>query len=309
MILEEGVSVFYHLLCRAEVLGKALSSGKTGRRYRETLIRQKTESNRLLPLEQFSDVPAGVSISPVELPSCRAWFVAGEDNPKDSVLLFVHGGGFVAGNSVRRSEFLYYAVTEWHVNVLSVDYRLAPEYRPPCQLQDCLDAYRFLLQHYAPERIVLLGESAGATLILSLLPKLRQEGLPMPGCAVANSPVAQIRRYTRSWFVNRKDEIVLPGDHEQSRLLYASRETLKDPLVWPLYGDYHDCCPVFLEVSDGERLYDDSVLLEKQLRKTGCAVTLNRRPDQMHAFLAFPRRIGTEEYHRAVRRYLAPYLD
>ena len=301
--------MLYHVLCRAGYLLSGPERRENRGKEKEQLIRRKTEANRLLPGEAFSGIPEGVTLSSVELPHCRAWFVSAEGNPGDCALLFVHGGGFVAGNSVRRSEFLYYAATKWKVNTLSVDYRLAPEFRQPCQLQDCMDAYRELLRRCAPEKIVLLGESAGATLILTMLLQIRQEGLPMPGCAVANSPVAQIRRYTKSWFVNRTDDIVVPGDHERSRALYARREDLKDPLVWPLYGDFHGCCPVFLEVSGSERLLDDSVLLERRLRKTGCPVTLNIRPDTMHAFLAFPLRIGTEAFHEDVRRYLSLYLS
>lgn len=72
---------------------------------------------------------------------------------------------------------------------LSVDYRLAPEHRFPAAIEDCVDAYRFLLDSgFEPGHIVTMGDSCGGHLATSVPLLAREKGLPMPACAVALSP-------------------------------------------------------------------------------------------------------------------------
>jgi epsilon-lactone hydrolase len=73
--------------------------------------------------------------------------------------------------------------------VLSIDYRLAPEYPFPAALDDAVTAYRWLLADGAdPRRVAVIGDSAGGGLAFSLLLRLRDGGFPLPAAAGALSP-------------------------------------------------------------------------------------------------------------------------
>jgi acetyl esterase len=84
-------------------------------------------------------------------------------------MLFFHGGGFCVGDVNTDHEFCHVvcAPTSWAV--VSVDYRLAPEYPAPTAIRDCLEAYTWLTKHAhilgaASSRIVLTGDSSGSGL-------------------------------------------------------------------------------------------------------------------------------------------------
>ena len=119
----------------------------------------------------------GLSIEPVALPNAGAWMVTKPGNPADKIVYYIHGGGFVGACTKARMPFVSTLAKRFGYNVFSIDYRLAPEFRQPCAVNDCLDGYRYLLARYKPENIVLLGESAGGNLVVALSLLLREKGL------------------------------------------------------------------------------------------------------------------------------------
>jgi monoterpene epsilon-lactone hydrolase len=71
---------------------------------------------------------------------------------------------------------------------------LAQEYPFPAGLNDCVEAYKWLLRKgYKPQDIIIGGESAGGTLTLSLLLALKEQRISMPKAAFSISPVTDLR--------------------------------------------------------------------------------------------------------------------
>ncbi len=122
--------------------------------------------------------------------------------PKDSdlTIYFLHGGGYFCSQSstyllflLRIAESLIAAGSS--VSVFSLDYRLAPEHPFPAQFEDAMAAYAYLLEEMqiSPSKLVVMGDSAGGHLALSLLNNLHQ---PMPGLV---SPTTEGRRWPKPW--------------------------------------------------------------------------------------------------------------
>lgn len=158
-------------------------------------------------------------------------------NDCDIVLFNVHGGGFRIGTCTMFMD----TWIEWikilknnygmEAIIMSVDYRLAPEYKYPSPVEDVVRAYEHLTRtlHVDAEKIIVTGDSAGASLVLEMLfithdpsmfeiitddddgrnqeiPKLNQ--LPRPAGAVFSSPLVTDETTSESWKINVKYDYI-----------------------------------------------------------------------------------------------------
>src|SRR5215475_1195961 len=104
-------------------------------------------------------------------------------------LLYLHGGGYVAGSAFGHRPLVGALTVAADTGVLLPEYRLAPEHRFPAALDDSLRAYQWILDSgTTPEQVAVAGDSSGGGLVLSLLIRLKQRGLPMPGRAILLCP-------------------------------------------------------------------------------------------------------------------------
>jgi epsilon-lactone hydrolase len=181
---------------------------------------------------------------------------------QDRVVLYLHGGAFITETPMFHGALLARICRVARARGLMVSYRLAPEHPFPQALDDCLDAYRWLLaQGLEPSRVVVAGDSAGGNLTLALLLRLRDEGLPLPAGAVALSPVTDLTFSGDS--VKRNDGVddMFSADLIDSLVpVYLGERDLRThPHVSPLFGDFAGLPPLLLVVGSTELLLDDSV--------------------------------------------------
>ena len=115
------------------------------------------------------------------------------EQPADQALVYLHGGGFVYGVTPQHIGMVAYLARKMGIRALIVDYRLAPDHPFPAALDDCVTAYRWLLnQGIAPQNTVVAGDSAGGNLAITTMMKLRAGGEPLPAAAACLSPVADL---------------------------------------------------------------------------------------------------------------------
>ena len=122
------------------------------------------------------------------------------DELSGGVILYLHGGGYTCGNLDYAKGFGTVLAAKCGIRVLCVAYRLAPEEVYPAALQDCTDAYGYLISNgYAPSQILLCGESAGGGLVYSLCVKLREKGWTLPAGLISISPWTDLTMSGRSY--------------------------------------------------------------------------------------------------------------
>jgi acetyl esterase len=127
----------------------------------------------------------------------RAYRAVAEDAP---LLVYFHGGGWVAGSVDTVDPFCRLFARAAGVNILSVEYRLAPEHPYPAALDDGMAAVRWAREHAAtlggsPERIVLGGDSAGANIAAVLANRFctdGADGAPWLRALVLSCPVTDL---------------------------------------------------------------------------------------------------------------------
>lgn len=100
---------------------------------------------------------------------------------RDAILINLHGGAFMWGAGSGALVEAIPVAAETGLQVIAVDYRLAPEHRFPTASEDAAAVYQHLLKQFAPERIGLFGLSAGAMLSAQTIAWLLRHGIPLPG--------------------------------------------------------------------------------------------------------------------------------
>ncbi|TAM12210.1 MAG: alpha/beta hydrolase [Nevskiaceae bacterium] len=244
------------------------------------------------------------------------WVAGDLLNPRGRAVLYIHGGAFVLPASPdQHGRLMTRLCFDLDADGFLVDYRLAPQNKFPAALDDCERAYRALLeQGYAPRHIVVAGESAGGTLVLGLLQRIRAAGLPMPACAVPISPAADVGRIhgiPARTSRQRHDPLLGLAAFAALGDAYVGEHDTADPLLSPLYADFTGFPPLYFIASNNEVLRDDSILLAMRARDAGVAVKVDIWPVLPHAFPVLENwlveaRAAREDIVAFMRRYLPP---
>lgn len=209
-------------------------------------------------------------------------------------LYWIHGGGWISGSPADYRHVAEALSRYARASVMAVDYRLAPEHPFPAGLDDCLAAYRWLLDH-GPEgpgkarSSWIAGDSAGGNLSLALLLKLRDAGEPMPA-AVATLGAATDLTGSGASMESRAalDPMISKQGVDFVARLYVQDSTpLIDPLVSPLFGDLRDLPPLLMHVGDHEALLDDSVRFAERAVAAGSLARVKVWPEMIHVFESF----------------------
>lgn len=217
-----------------------------------------------------------------------------EDRPLP-VLVYFHGGGFVHGNLDSHDATCRYLAAGGELAVLAVDYRLAPEYRFPTAVYDCLSAFRFVHDHAGdlgvdPARIAVGGDSAGGNLaaVVSLL--ARDAGGPLPALQLLIVPVTQFGAQTASRSLFAEGFYLTAEDMDFFEDVYLpSGQDPNDPLVSPLQAeDLSGLPPAFVAVAGFDPLRDEGEAYAERLRQAGVHTSVRRFADVVHPFVNAP---------------------
>lgn len=192
------------------------------------------------------------------------------------VVLYLHGGGFIACSPETHRPLVGSLARRLRATAFVPAYRLAPEHPFPAALEDAICAWRHLVEERAisPRRLVLIGDSAGGGLALSLALALRDRRLPLPSALVLFSPWADLSATGKSLDENSDKCAMFAGETiRRAARFYCGNRDPHDPLLSPVYGDYEHICPMLVHASADEVLRDDSVRVVERARAAGVDVT------------------------------------
>jgi acetyl esterase/lipase len=220
----------------------------------------------------------------------------------DHHVLYLHGGGYVAGSAALYRHFTWRIAASTRSTLLAIDYRLAPEHPFPAALADAVSAYQWLLaQAPNPKAIAIIGDSAGGGLALATLMKLRDGGLPLPAAAISLSPWTDLALTGASLRLNAKADSMLNSEDMHSFAdMYLAGTDPRNPYVSPLYDTGAGLPPILILVGSEEVLLDDAVRMAERLRDAGGIVELEIWPRMLHVWPLFVPLLP--EAHRAIAR-------
>ncbi len=208
--------------------------------------------------------------------------------PDRSVLLYLHGGAHLIGSSRTHGALVARISALTGLRAFVPDYRLAPEHPFPASLEDARAVWDGLVARgYPPERIVLGGDSSGGGLMLSLLAEVLRDGA-RPAAAFAFSPWVDLTLSGASFSGNAARDPLLPRSQaELVRDFFLAGQDPADPRCSPLFADFPDPPPVFLQAAETEILRDDTLRMAERLWSLGGEVHLDLCGDLPHVWPIF----------------------
>lgn len=239
------------------------------------------------------------------------------ENYSGRVLLFIHGGGWVSESVETYDRICMRMSMAANQLVISVDYRRAPEFRFPIPLMDCYAVADALfkgeiLERTAPEKITLIGDSAGANLTAALTLLARERGTFMPKRQILIYP-AVWNDYSastpfRSVKENGTDYLLTAEKMEEYLNMYqTSPGDRQSPLLAPLLAeDFKGLPDTLVLTAEFDPLRDEGEAYAEKLRQAGNHVELHRIPDAIHGFFA----LGANDIHvKESLDYICNFLE
>ena len=249
--------------------------------------RDAAKARRLLVTRPFA-LPAGVRLTPGEVGGISGEWAETDTHPR-GLLLFIHGGGFIACSPVTHRPATSY-LAKLGFRVFTPDYRLAPENPFPAAIHDLIQVF-LAMTGEPPVPVCIAGESAGGGLCVSLMLALRDAARPMPKAAALFSPWTDLACTGDSIRSNEKKCAMFYADD----LIYCAKMYLggtptDDPLASSHYANLAKLPPLLIHVAADETLRDDSIRLAEHARRDGVKVELKVWPVVPHGWqLLAPR--------------------
>jgi acetyl esterase len=221
------------------------------------------------------------------------------------VLLYLHGGGWTIGDLDTHDVLCRQLAVEAGCAVVSVDYRMGPEHRFPAAVEDCVQAFGWVLSHAVdlnldPRRIAVGGDSAGGNLAAALCLVQREAGQPLPGFQLLIYPATDMRAVAPSHTTNGQG-YMLTNDS----IAWYRGNYIADPADWadwrasPLLAASHAGLPPALVLTAGfDPLRDEGLQYANVLSAAGVSTQYVCFERQIHGFITMGRVI--EEAHTAV---------
>lgn len=225
-------------------------------------------------------------------------------------LLYMHGGGWIAGGLESCDHICRRIATDAQVVVVSVDYSLAPQHPFPRALHECLDALEWLIESarslgVTANGIFVGGDSAGGNLAAAVALSRVGAGDPPLAGQLLVYPSLDHTCSTPSGRDYEGPGLSIAQATACSRL-YRGDADPADQLISPLLAPRLTGLPPTLVVTAGyDCLHDEGVAYAKRLVAAGIEAELLDFPDYLHGFLSLPRLYdGVEEAWRGIRDFL-----
>lgn len=209
------------------------------------------------------------------------------------VIFHMHGGGFVFGSASEQDPRLDKLAQTLDVDVVSIEYRLAPEHPYPAGLEDCVSACLWGISEgaktYGWSDFAVTGDSAGAGLAVLTALRLRDDHGMMPFKAmvlVGGWLDLSLTPSARLW----GDAFLFPSTRDLKmfvRHYLASEEDPQDPCLSPLYARLDGLPPTLLSVGTDDPLIEDSLFFASRLKSVGSQSFLQVYPHGCHVFQGF----------------------
>ena len=223
-------------------------------------------------------------------------------NPGDGAILVLHGGGF--GYKTSPHQFLNacrYA-SSLHCRAYLPDYHLLPDYPFPAAYEDVMSTYCYMVAHARelainPEKIMVLGDSAGGTLAINVCNTVVQRGLPMPLAQILIYPATDDAMTTESmkrfldtplWnakYNKKMWEMYLKNTTDEEKSMAVPMKNLFPEMLPPTY----------VETAEFDCLHDEAIVYAERIQGMAKQIEINETKGTVHGYDVMQKHPITQE--------------
>lgn len=218
------------------------------------------------------------------------WISVNRAHMKKYIVFYCHGGGYMTGSSLYARTLTTKLATSTSMDVFCFDYRLAPENPYPAAIDDVLKAWNYImLLGYGARDVIVAGDSAGGNMALALIHHLKEEDKILPRGLLLMSPWTDMTCSGKSHEIKKSLDPVLDEPYLQRAIsCYAGDQDLESPYISPLFGDFTNFPPTYIQVGDNEILLNDATMLHKKMIKENVSVKMDVFKGMWHVFQMSP---------------------
>lgn len=201
--------------------------------------------------------------------------IKNKNKNNNKVIYWAHGGAFLYPlTNIYRNLAEYMVKNYPDYDIVLVDYKQLPDYKYPSGNIDFENGLNWTMNRYS--KVFVMGDSAGGNLVVSNTLKRRDNNMRLPNSLVLISPFLDLSNTVESRVKNIKTDLLIGNTKDNfklSKLLvdndYFEGFDKKDPYISPIFANFDGFPPTFIEVNEGEILFDDSDIIHKKLEKLG----------------------------------------
>lgn len=202
---------------------------------------------------------------------------------KDACIVYFHGGGWVVGDLESHDVPCRALADASGLELIAVDYRLAPEHPFPAAIDDALAVTRALA---SSKRVFVAGDSAGGHLAAVVSRRCAADGLALAG-QLLMYPVTDCARESASYERYATGHVLSRETMRYFRRSFVPVEAQRDhPDASPLRAPPIVTCPAYVLLAECDVLVDEGRAYAKKLADEGTPVVLDEVPGVLHAFFS-----------------------
>lgn len=217
------------------------------------------------------------------------WTIAPKDNAGETLVLYLHGGGYVNGFSKYHWRFISNLVSELRCTVVAPDYPLAPEHQVADVFAMMFPLYEELLRAAGASNLIVMGDSAGGGIALALAMLAREKDVAQPSEIVLLSPWLDVTMTNPGIEkVDRFDPFLDVEGLQYLGKIYAGETAATDYLVSPLYGRLENLAPVTLFIGTHDIFVADCRKFKAEAAARGIEIDYHEYEDMVHVWMLIP---------------------
>lgn len=243
-------------------------------------------------------------------------YKAKNNNSMVPVFFDVHGGGFVTGLPEDDDKFCDLVRNELGITVISIDYRLAPEYKCPTDKNDVYDVVNYVSSHndefgINPSNMSIGGHSAGANISTVVCMMAKEAKKFSFKCQILDYPPIDLATPATEKFYT--EGAIPPGIAAMFDMCYRIEEYAKNPYCSPVYAtneELKDLPPAILITCEIDSLRDEAEDYAQKLIKAGVETNAKRFYGVRHGFTIGDFELPeSKEAHKMMIDGLRKYLS